>query len=87
MQNHSQTSNAKQNCFDLGCRNKVNVGQNRLIVLGWLNDIVNFENHFAHLSRQEQLLLLTAERFKNILFPHVVGSNIIAVNTQVWVAL
>ena len=61
--------------------------ESRLVVLGWLNNIINFQNHFANLRCQKQLLLLAAESFEDILFPHVIGSNIIAINPQVWIAL
>ena len=58
-----------------------------LVILGWLNNIINLQDHFANLRCQKQLLFFAAESFKDILFPHVVGPNIIAVNPQVWIAL
>lgn len=61
--------------------------ESTLVVLGWLNHIINFQDHFANLRCQKQLLLFAAESFKDILFPHVIGSDIVAVDPQVWIAL
>lgn len=61
--------------------------ESTLVILGWLNNIINFQDHFADLRRQKQLLLFAAESFEDILFPHVIGSDIIAVNPQVWIVL
>lgn len=57
-----------------------------LIILGGLNHIINLQNHLANLRGQEELLLLATECLKHILFPHVISSDIIAVNAQMWIA-
>ena len=59
---------------------------NTLVILRGLNHIINLQNHLANLRGQEQLLLFATERLKNILFPHVISSNVIAVDPQMWIA-
>lgn len=58
-----------------------------LSILRRLNDVIDFQDHFADLSSQEQLLLLAAKSLKDILLLHVIGAHVIAVNAQVWVIL
>ena len=57
------------------------------VILGGLNYVVHFQDHFAHLRRQEHLLLLAAECLENVLLFHVVGAHIVAVYAQMGVAL
>jgi hypothetical protein len=52
-------------------------------VLGWGNNIINFQYHLDNLGSEQDLLLLSNQSFKDILLPHVIGANIIAINAKV----
>ena len=49
----------------------------------WGNNIINFQYHLDNLSGEQDLLLLSNQSFKDILLPHVISVNIIAINTKV----
>ena len=57
------------------------------VILGGLDDVVHFQDHFAHLRCQKHLLLLAAECLEDVLLFHVIGAHIVAVYAQVGVAL
>ena len=61
--------------------------QRRSVILGGLDDVVHFQDHFAYLRCQEHLLLLAAECLENVLLFHVIGAHIVAVYAQVGIAL
>jgi hypothetical protein len=47
------------------------------------DNIINLEDHFHHLCGKQDLLLLANKSLKDILFPHIIGTNVVAVYAAV----
>jgi hypothetical protein len=56
-------------------------------VLGGRDNVVNLEDHLHHLCGKQDLLLLANKSLKDILFLHIIGTNVVAVYATVGIVV